>query len=194
MGGGSEEAGVVAASTPTARLKVDRLASMKARHSQALSLLLLGLFYEPTAAQAGFTLHGSAGVPYILSGGAGVSAERGPLTIDVAPGYEILFVRAELPFVFSMSSGNVYPATEAGLLGVRPQLKFFPLRFLYGKIGTELYFADDATSFFRTAFGLGVEISIKKRVALTSEISVNPFYTPSTILPLEGRVGVTVLF
>ena len=165
------------------------------RRPRALFALILGgaLLAAP-AAEAGFTLHGSAGATYILSGGGGVTADRGPVTFDVAPGLDLGFLRAELPFVFGVNGDDIYPAAPNGFLGLRPQLKIFPFDNLYAKVATQLLFPGDSEFYFGLSVGGGLEFKLARALAINIELNFNPMFTPSTVLPLEARAGATFFF
>jgi|SRR5687767_8297334 len=161
----------------------------------------LGLFFAtslalavPSAAYAGFTVHGGAGAAYIVAGG---DSHRTPATLELAPGWDFNWARIELPFVFGVADGGAWPQAPNVFLGVRPGLKLFPVKWLYGKLATQLYFpGGDAGRdvYLGASVGGGFEIRFAGVFALNAEVNFNPFFTPEAVLPIEGRAGATVLF
>ena len=148
----------------------------------------------PSAAEAGFTVHGGAGAAYIVSGG---DSHRTPATLELAPGWDFRWARIELPFVFGLASKGAWPEAPNVFLGVRPGLKLFPVKWLYGKLATQLYFPggdEGAKVYLGVSVGGGFEIRFADVFALNAEVNFNPFFTPEAVLPIEGRAGATLLF
>jgi hypothetical protein len=142
-------------------------------------------------AHAGFTLHGSAGISYIVSG---LEADRGPLTLDVAPGWDFGLVRLELPFVFGLEDADdLFPPAPGGFLGLRPQVKLFPLGGLYAKAAAQILVPAGDETYVGASLGGGFELKLGP-VAVNAEVNVNPFFTPATVLPVDLRLGATLLF
>lgn len=151
----------------------------------------------PETAEAGFTVHGSAGTAYILSGADGAGTHRTPTTLELAPGWNWRYLRIELPVVFGVADAGAYPEAPHVLMGVRPQVKLFPVQWLYAKLATQLYFGEEDTArtvYFGASVGGGFEIRFAGVFALNAELNVNPFFTPRTTVPIEIRGGATILF
>src|SRR5262245_7062783 len=91
----------------------------------------------PGVAEAGFTVHGGAGAAYIISG---ADTHRTPATLELAPGWDFRWARLELPFVFAVADHGAWPEAPNVFLGIRPGLKLFPVKWVYGKLATQLYF------------------------------------------------------
>jgi hypothetical protein len=162
----------------------------------------LGLFLltsvalaAPSAAHAsGFTIHGGVGAAYIV---AGSESSRTPATLELAPGWDFNWARLELPFVFGVADHGTFPEAPNVFLGIRPGLKLFPVKWLYGKVATQLYFPGGEAKrdvYLGASVGGGFEIRFADVFALNAEINFNPFFTPDAVLPIEGRAGATVLF
>lgn len=92
----------------------------------ALLVLAVACFAAPRAARAGFFIEGSLGVPWHTN----PTVYREPTNIMVTPGFEIVWVSAELGVLGNFDQFN-QPATWSlrPMLGLRPPA--FPL---YGKL------------------------------------------------------------
>jgi hypothetical protein len=159
--------------------------------SLAAFIAVLAL-HVPEAA-ADFTLHASAGASYNLSG---LDADRGPVTFDLAPGLDFERLRIELPFVFGAETGaGLYPPAPHAFLGVRPQAKLFLLGGLYGKAAVQLFYPDfdKKDLYLGASLGGGLEFKVAG-LAINGELNLNPFFTPSAVLPVDLRLGVTLFF
>lgn len=142
-------------------------------------------------AEAALTLETSVGGSYILDGSV---SSRGPLTLDIGPGLQLgQYVRVELPILFGLENNSVYPPAPHGFLGVRPQVKIFPLDPFYVKVAGNLYFPD-GEFYYGLSVGGGLELRLVDALAFHGELSFNPFFSPETVLPIEARLGLTVLF
>jgi hypothetical protein len=107
------------------------------------------------------------------------------------------WARIELPFVFGVAGEGAFPEAPNVFLGIRPGLKLFPVKWLYGKLATQLYFPGGEarrTVYLGASVGGGFEIRFAGVFALNAELNFNPFFTPEAVLPIEGRVGATFLF
>ncbi|MBK6683947.1 MAG: hypothetical protein IPG45_05690 [Deltaproteobacteria bacterium] len=142
-------------------------------------------------AEASLTLETSVGGSYILDGSV---SSRGPLTLDIGPGLQLgQYVRVELPILFGLENNSVYPPAPHGFLGLRPQVKLFPLDPFYVKVAGNLYFPD-GEFYYGLSVGGGLELRLVDALAFHGELSFNPFFSPETVLPIEARLGLTVLF
>lgn len=153
--------------------------------------LALAVLVAPADAQAAVTLETSVGGSYILDGGV---SNRGPLTLDIGPGLQLgQYVRVELPVMFGLENNAVYPPAPHGFLGLRPQVKVFPLDPFFVKVAGNLYFPD-GEFYYGLSVGGGLELRLVDALAIHGELSFNPFFAPETVLPVEARLGLTVLF
>ena len=160
----------------------------------ALLLVTSAALAAPAVAEAGFTVHGGAGAAYIFSG---ADTHRTPATLELAPGWDFRWARLELPFVFGIAGKSGFPEAANVFLGVRPGLKLFPVRWLYGKLATQLYFPGGEAHrdvYLGASIGGGFEVRLARVFALNAEVNFNPFFTPDTVLPIELRAGATFLF
>jgi hypothetical protein len=172
-----------------------RSADRPTRSMNKLGLLAISLaLAAPSVAEAGFTVHGGAGAAYIV---AGSDSRRTPATLELAPGWDFNWARIELPFVFGLAGEGAFPEAPNVFLGIRPGLKLFPVKWLYGKLATQLYFPGGEAKrdvYLGASIGGGFEARFAGVFALNAELNFNPFFTPEAVLPIEGRVGATFLF
>ena len=157
----------------------------------ALGGALAAALLVASPAEAAVTLETSVGGSYILDGSV---SSRGPLTLDIGPGLQLgQYVRVELPILFGLENNSVYPPAPHGFLGLRPQVKIFPLDPFYVKVAGNLYFPDGEL-YYGLSVGGGLELRLVDALAFHAELSFNPFFSPETVLPIEARLGLTVLF
>lgn len=92
----------------------------------ALAVLASGLLAAPRPASAGFFLEGSLGVPWHTS----PSVYREPTNLMLTPGFEVVWVSAELGVVANFSQFD-----QSSAWSLRPMIGLRPPAFpLYGKL------------------------------------------------------------
>ncbi|MEQ8273459.1 MAG: hypothetical protein RMA76_08930 [Deltaproteobacteria bacterium] len=156
------------------------------------ALAALGVANE---ARADITVQASAGTSFMLAASDDIASDRGPVTFDVGPGWDIGMLRLEIPLVFGIDEPDVYPRAQSTFLGFRPQAKVFPFDWLYGKLSAPILFpGGDADLVLGVTVGGGLEIEVADVILLHGELNFSPYVTPSTAIPIEGRVGATFKF
>lgn len=163
-----------------------------------LALGVLAALAVANEARADVTVQASAGTSFMLAASDDIGSDRGPVTFDVGPGWDLGMVRLEVPLVFGIDSPDAYPRARSTFLGFRPQAKVFPFDWLYGKLSAPILFpggeGDESDVILGVTVGGGLEIELADVILLHGEINFSPYVTPSTAIPIEGRAGVTLKF
>jgi hypothetical protein len=138
----------------------------------------------PSWSFAAYTGQISAGGSYVFGG----SSNRGPLTFEIGPGYQMLMVRVELPVVFAAGGKDTFPPTTGAFMGVRPSIKVFPWDPFYAKVSTQLFWTGQGH--YGAGIGGGIEYSLLDLLGGFAEITVNPYFEKGAGTPVEARIGV----
>lgn len=122
------------------------------------------------------------------------NGQRGPLTFELGPGWQIGAARLELPIVLGAFGDQTFPRHADGFLGLRPTIKIFPNDWLYVKVAAQLLTPQEQPLHLGVSVGGGIEFRIARMIGWYGELAVSPFFLPETAIPLEARTGLTIRF